>query len=89
LQIDGRGPITLDEATLARTAVLNSVGIGFFIEYDVIDDIEAGRLVRLLEEWTPKISPLCLYYPSRRNPPAAFQVFVELARGLARSSQNH
>ncbi len=44
LQIDVRGPITLDEATLARTAVLNSVGIGFFMESDVLDDIEAGRL---------------------------------------------
>ncbi len=87
VQIDVQGPITLDEASLARRAVLESVGIGFFMESDVRDDIEAGRLVRLLEEWTPAISPLCLYYPSRRNPPAAFKVFVDLARELARSSQ--
>lgn len=87
LQIDVRGPITLDEATLARRAVLNSVGVGFFMESDVLEDIEQGKLVRLLEEWTPRISPLCLYYPSRRNPPAAFQVFVDLARELARSAQ--
>lgn len=86
LQVDVRGPITLDEATLARKAVLNSVGIGFFMESDVLEDIEDGSLVRLLEEWTPRIAPLCLYYPSRRNPPAAFQVFVDLARELARSS---
>ncbi|EKE71151.1 LysR family transcriptional regulator [Celeribacter baekdonensis] len=87
LQVDVRGPVTLDEASLARTAVLNSVGIGFFMESDVLNDIEAGRVVRLLEDWTPKIAPLCLYYPSRRNPPAAFKVFVDLARELARSSQ--
>lgn len=85
LHVDVRGPITLDEASLARTAVLNSVGIGFFMESDVAEDIKAGRLVRLLEEWTPRIAPLCLYYPSRRNPPAAFKVFVDLARELARS----
>ncbi|PEQ11767.1 hypothetical protein B2G71_15055 [Novosphingobium sp. PC22D] len=35
----------------------------------------------------PPLSPLCLYYPSRRNPPAAFKVFVDLARELARSSR--
>ena len=87
LQVDVRGPVTLDEASLARTAVLNSVGIGFFMESDVIDDIRAGRLVRLLEDWTPRIAPLCLYYPSRRNPPAAFKVFADLARELARSAQ--
>lgn len=87
LQIDVHGPVTLDEASLARTAVLNSVGIGFFMESDVLDDIRAGRLVRLLEDWTPEIAPLCLYYPSRRNPPAAFKVFVDLARELARSAK--
>ena len=84
MQIDVDGSITLDEASLARIAVLESVGIGFFMESDVSEDIEAGRLVRILDRWTPPLSPLCLYYPSRHNPPAAFKVFVDLARELAR-----
>ena len=52
-QIDVSGPITLDEASLARTAVLEGVGLGFFMEQDVRADIEAGRLVRVLEDSTP------------------------------------
>ena len=88
VQVDVDGPITLDEASLARTAVLNGLGIGYFMESNVRDDIAAGRLVRILDEWTPPTAPLCLYYPSRRNPPAAFKVFVDLARELARSSRN-
>lgn len=87
VQVDVDGPITLDETSLARTAVLSSVGIGYFMESDVQEDIAAGRLLRVLEPFTPPISPLCLYYPSRRNPPAAFKVFVDLARELARSSR--
>ena len=87
VQVDVDGPLTLDEASLARIAALESVGIGYFMESDVKADIEAGRLVRVLDEWTPPLSPLCLYYPSRRNPPAAFKVFVDLARELARSSR--
>lgn len=87
VQIDVDGPITLDEASLARQAVLASTGIGFFMESDVREDIAAGRLVRVLVEWTPRLAPLCLYYPSRRNPPAAFKVFVDLARELARSAR--
>ncbi len=87
VQVDVDGPIALDEASLARIAALESVGIGFFMESDVYEDIEAGRLVRVLAEWTPPISPLCLYYPSRRDPPAAFKVFVDLAREVARSSR--
>lgn len=88
VQVDVDGPITLDEASLARMAVLESTGIGFFMESDVRDDIQAGRLVRVLSEWTPPLAPLCLYYPSRRNPPAAFRVFVDLARELARAAHS-
>ncbi|KKC25563.1 LysR family transcriptional regulator [Sphingomonas sp. SRS2] len=80
VQIDVQGPITLDEASLSRIAVLDGVGIGFFMESDVREDIEAGRLVRLLQDWTPPLAPLSLYYPNRRNPSAAFRAFIELAR---------
>lgn len=83
LQLDVEGPITLDEASLARIAVASGVGIGYFMESDVHDDLQAGRLVRILEDWTPPLVPLCLYYYNRRNSSAAFQAFVALARDFA------
>lgn len=79
-QIDVDGPITLDEAGLARIAVLEGIGLGFFMEQDVRADIEAGRLIRLLDDWTPPRAGLCLYYSGRRNPSAAFRAFISLAR---------
>jgi DNA-binding transcriptional LysR family regulator len=85
LQIDVKGPLTLDEASLSRTAVLAGLGIGFFLEQDVYTDIEAKRLTRLLEDWTPPLGELCLYYPSRRNPSAALTAFISLAREMAKS----
>ena len=78
-QIDVQGPLTLDEASLSRIAVLEHMGIGYFMESDVRADIEAGRLVRVLEDWTPPLSRLCLYYPSRRNPSAAFSALIDMA----------
>ena len=66
-------------------AALQSIGIGFFMETDVKEDIAAGRLIRVLEDWTPQFSPLRLYYPSRRNPPAAFRLLVDLAQELSRA----
>lgn len=83
IQLDVDGPITLDEASLTRIAVMNGVGIGYFMESDVREDIAAGRLVRILEDWTPPLVPLCLYYYNRRNSSAAFQVFIALARDFA------
>jgi len=80
IQIDVNGPITLDEASLVRTAALDGIGLGFFMEQDVAADIAAGRLVRVLDDWTPPFAGLCLYYPGRRNPSAALKAFVGLAR---------
>lgn len=80
VHVDVEGALTLDEASLARTAALASVGLTLAMESDVRDDIDAGRLVRVLEDWTPTLSPLSLYYPSRRNPTAAFKAFIDFAR---------
>lgn len=85
-QIDVDGPITLDEASLARTAVLEGMGLGFFMERDVRADIETGRLIRVLEDWTPPRTGLSLYYPGRRNPSAALRAFIDLARTLSAKS---
>jgi len=82
-QMDVIGPLTLDDASLARAAVLEGIGLGFFMEQDVRTDIEAGRLVRVLEDWTPPFGGLCLYYPGRRNPSAALRAFIDLARELS------
>lgn len=84
LQIDVRGPITLDEASIVRTAVLESTGVGYTMEQEVLPDIKAGRLVRVLEDWTPPYPGLCLYYPGRRNLSAGIRAFLELAREFSR-----
>jgi DNA-binding transcriptional LysR family regulator len=82
-EVDVRGPLTLDEASLARIAVLEGMGLGFFMEQDVREDLDAGRMIRVLDDWTPPEGSLCLYYPGRRNPSAALRAFLDLARELA------
>ncbi len=84
VQIDVRGPITLDEAGLVRTSVLEATGLGYTMEEEVLPDIKAGRLVRVLEDWTPPYPGLCLYYPGRRNLSAGVKAFLDLARELSR-----
>jgi DNA-binding transcriptional LysR family regulator len=82
-QIDVPGRIILDEASLARIAVLGSMGIGFFMEQDVLEDISAGRLLRMLDDWTPATPGFCLYYAGRRHPSAGLKAFLGLAREIA------
>lgn len=80
VQIDVPGPITLDESSLVRLAVLDNLGVGYFMEPDVREDIAAGRVICVLQDWAPSLSPLALYYPARKNSSAAFRAFVDLAR---------
>lgn len=86
VQIDVAGPITLDEASLSRIAVLEAMGIGYVMESDVRDDLAAGRLEAVLEDWTPPLAPLSLYYPGRRHPSAAFKAFIDLAREFSKEA---
>lgn len=88
LLIDVNGPMTLDEASLSRGTVLEGVALGYVMERDVREDIEAGRLISVLKEWLPPSDELCIYYPGRRNPSAAHRTFVELARELGSKGRN-
>lgn len=83
IQIDVQGALTLDEASLVRIAVREGMGLGYIQEAEVRGDIAAGLLVRVLQDWTPSLAPLALYYPGRKNPPAAFSAFVQAARDFA------
>lgn len=83
IQIDVKGPIILDEGSLARIAVREELGVGFFLEQDVAEDIAGGDLIRILDDWTPPFPGLCLYYPNRRNLSAGLKAFLALAREMA------
>ncbi|WP_327754147.1 hypothetical protein VVT58_03620 [Sphingobium sp. SJ10-10] len=50
------------------------------MEADIGDNIAAGWLERVLEDWMPSVAPLCPYYPGRKNPRAAFSAFIQAAR---------
>lgn len=84
VQIDVRGPIALDEASLVRAAVLEGTGMGYTMEQEILPDIEAGRVIRVLEDWTPPFPGLCLYYPGRRHLSAGMKAFLEMAREISR-----
>jgi len=39
-----------------------------------------GHLLRVLEDWCPSFAGYHLYYPSRRQPSAAFALLVDALR---------
>lgn len=61
------GMVTTNNHEAVRVAALGGLGIGLIPEYQVVDDIEAGLLERVLPEYTSEALPACLVYPSRRH----------------------
>ena len=80
---DAQGPMTLDNTNLMVEAALAGIGIAWVPEYHVVDHLAAGRLVRLLPEWSPTFPGLSLYYPANRHPPTALRLFIAAVRAWA------
>ncbi|PBB27460.1 LysR family transcriptional regulator [Mesorhizobium sp. WSM4308] len=74
------GPLIIDDTHLVIQAALAGVGLGLAYEEQVAEHIAEGRLIRVLEEWTPPIPGFFLYYPSRQLQPAALSALVDALR---------
>lgn len=80
LEVAVDGPLIVSEAEVAQRAALDGLGIAFLFGCHASEHIAAGRLVRLMAEWTPPFPGFYLYYPSRRQMPAPLRAFVEFVR---------
>ena len=80
LTIDVPGPLTIGDPMLRLEAALAGAGLAYLAGWSVAADIAAGRLVRVLEDWTPSSASFCLYYPSRRHVRVGLRAFIDLIR---------
>ena len=80
LTVSPQGPVSFDDPDLVIQAVLRGMGIGTAMEASLEPMIAKGRLVQVLEEWCPTFPGFFLYYPSRRNQPAALTALIETLR---------
>jgi DNA-binding transcriptional LysR family regulator len=76
MTVSPQGPASFDDPDLVIQAVLNGVGIGTAMEDSLRDLIREGRLVQVLKDWCPSFPGYFLYYPSRRNQPAALAALI-------------
>jgi DNA-binding transcriptional LysR family regulator len=78
--VNPQGPVSFDDPELVIQAVLEGVGIGTAIEETVKEMIAKGRLIEVLKDWCPVFPGYFLYYPSRRNQPAALAALINALR---------
>jgi DNA-binding transcriptional LysR family regulator len=80
LTVSPQGPASFDDPDLVIQAVLDGVGIGTAMEDKLTNLIAKGRLIQVLKDWCPSFPGYFLYYPSRRNQPAALAALIDTLR---------
>ena len=80
LKVRVDGQLVFNALPPILNAALASFGLAFLPQEMVRPHIAAGRLVTMLEDWTPPFPGYHLYYPSRRQQSPAFALLVEALR---------
>ena len=80
LRVRVEGQLVFNSITPILEAALDGFGFAFLPDKYVQPYADRGELVEVLADWSQPFSGYHLYYPSRRQPTAAFGVVVEALR---------
>src|SRR3977135_873652 len=83
LKVRVEGQMTFNSATQMLNAALAGYGLAYVPEGMVQPHLVKGRLKRVLADWCQPYSGYHLFYPSRRQSSAAFNLVVEALRERA------
>lgn len=80
IQVRVDGTLVFNNSDLMQEAALLGQGLAYVYEDEVIEQINSGRLVRVLSRYSATFTGYHLYYPSRRQPTQAFSLLVDALR---------
>ena len=85
LRVRVDGQLTFNNTAMGVGAALGGFGLAYVMEDQVEAHLRSGDLVRVLENWCPAFPGYHLYYPSRRQPSAAFTLLLDTLRIRSRT----
>jgi DNA-binding transcriptional LysR family regulator len=80
LTVDVHGPLVVDDMDVTIPAAMGGIGLAFSLEEHVAPHLASGALVRVLENWCAPFAGFFLYYPSRKQQPAALSALIDTLR---------
>lgn len=85
VRVDGQ--LVFNSSNLILHAALEGRGLAYLTEGQMEPYLAEGSLTRVLEDWCEPFSGYHLYYPSRRQPTAAFALLLEALRYPSRDTR--
>lgn len=80
LKVRVEGQLVFNTTTQMLEAALDGCGLAYVPESVAQPYLDAGRLKRVLKDWSPTFPGYHLYYPSRRQSSRALSVLIEALR---------
>ncbi|HXH48729.1 MAG TPA: LysR family transcriptional regulator [Terriglobia bacterium] len=80
LSVAVNGPLVVDDVETMVRAAIDGVGLAFVSDERVTAQLESAELIRVLEDWCQPFPGFFLYYPSRRQQPAALSALINALR---------
>ncbi|MCC8396908.1 LysR family transcriptional regulator [Paraburkholderia sp. MMS20-SJTR3] len=76
--------LLVNTADACRAATLAGGGIGLLTDFSIAEDVAAGRLIRLLPDWSTAPASIQAVFPPTSHPPAKVRALIDaLKRRLA------
>lgn len=80
IRVRVEGQLILNNLSQRIDAALAGLGLAYVPQDSVQSALEAGQLIRVLEDWCEPFPGYYLYYPSRKQHTAAFALFIDAVR---------
>ena len=80
LNVRVEGPLVVNDMDLMVEGAVAGLGLAIVMDDQVQTHLADGRLIPVLDDWTPPFPGYHLYYPSRRQPTPAFALLVDALR---------
>lgn len=74
------GPLIVDDVEVVIRAALDGIGLAYGGEDKVDHYLASGALIRVQEDWRQPFPGFFIYYPSRRQQPAALSALIQALR---------
>lgn len=80
------GSLVVDDEAFLLRAALDGAGLAYIREAAAAPHLAAGRLIRVLEPYSPRFDPMRLFYPGGQRVRAALRAFVALVKEERRAA---
>jgi DNA-binding transcriptional LysR family regulator len=80
LSVAVNGPLIVDDVETVVRAAMDAIGLAFVSDERVERELANRELIRVLEDWCQPFPGFFLYYPSRRQQPAAVSALIAALR---------